>query len=151
MDEGARRRALVADGCYLVGGGALVASAFLRWIARGAGSGLRGHALVDALVALGKHVPAMSAGRLTVLWYLIPALGAGSWIAFGLAGARSRATRIVAVVGLVAVLMAAIAFRQLAGAARLGWGPKVAVLGGVLLCIGAWAPVLGRGEPALEP
>src|SRR6478672_8701073 len=104
MDEGARRRALVSDGCYLVGGGALVASAFLRWIARGAGSGLRGHALVDALVALGKHVPAMSAGRLTVLWYLIPALGAGSWIAFGLAGARSRATRIVAVVGLVAVL-----------------------------------------------
>ena len=100
--------------------------------------------LVDAIVALGKHVPALSAGRLTVLWYLIPALGAGSWIAFGVAGARSRATRVVAVVALVAVLMAAVAFRQLAGAARLGWGPKVAVLGGVLLCVGAWAPVRRR-------
>jgi hypothetical protein len=144
MDEGARRRALVSDGCYLVGGAALVASAFLHWIARGAGSGLRGHALVDAIVALGKHVPALSVGRLTVLWYLIPALGATSWIAFGVAGARSRAARIVAVIALVAVLIAAVAFRQLAGTARLGWGPKVALLGSVLLCVGAWTPVRDR-------
>lgn len=140
MDEGARRRALFADGCYLVGGGALVASAFLQWIARGAGSGLRGHALVDALVALGNHVPALSAGRLTIVWYLVPALGAVSWIVFGVAGARTRAVRIAAVVAFAVVLVAALAFRRLAGTADLGWGPKVALAGGVLLCIGAWVP-----------
>jgi hypothetical protein len=141
MDEGARRRALLVEVCYLLGGAALVASAFLHWIARGTGSGLRGHALVDALAALGKHVPALSVGRLTVLWYLIPALGSLSWITFGVAGVRSRASRIVAVVALVAVVLAVLAFRQLAGTARLGWGPKVALVGGVLLCVGAWLPV----------
>jgi hypothetical protein len=139
MGEGARRRALLADGCYLVGGAALVASAFLHWIARGAGSGLRGHDLVDAVVALGKHVPALSAGRLTVVWYLIPALGAASWIVFGLFGARGRAARAVAVAAVVTTVMADVAFRRLAGSARLGWGPKVALLGGAMVFAGAWA------------
>ena len=140
MDEGARRRALLVDGCYLAGGAALVASAFMHWIARGAGSGLRGHRLIDALFALGKHVPALSAGRLTILWYLVPALGAGSWIAFGLAGGRARAPRIIAVAALVIVFIAAFAFWRLAGTARLGWGPKVALGGGVVLCASAWVP-----------
>jgi hypothetical protein len=140
MAEGLRRRALLADGCYLLGGAALVASAFVHWIARGAGSGLRGHALVDALVALGKHVPALSVGRLTILWYLVPALGAVSWIAFGVFGGRSRAARMVALVALLVVVVVAVAFRQLAGTARLGWGPKVALLGGLALCGGAWVP-----------
>ena len=140
MGEGSRRRALIADGCYLAGGALLVASAFLRWIARGAGSGLRGHALVDALVALGRHVPALSAGRLTILWYLVPALGAASWITFGVAGARSRGSKIVAIAALIGVCAAAGAFRQLAGTARLGWGPKVALVGGIAMFAGAWAP-----------
>ena len=136
----ARRRALLADGGYLVGGALLVASAFLHWIARGAGSGLRGHALVDALVALGKHVPALSSGRLTVLWYLVPALGAASWIVFGVVGSRTRATRVVAALALVTVLIADGAFRHMVGTARLGWGPKVALVGAVLLALGAWVP-----------
>ena len=140
MGEGARRRRLFADASYLLGGAALVASAFVHWIARGAGSGLRGHALVDALVALGKHVPALSAGRLTILWYLVPALGAVSWIAFGVFGGRSRAARMVSLLALVVVVAVAVAFRQLAGTARLGWGPKVALLGGLALCGGAWVP-----------
>jgi hypothetical protein len=139
VDEGARRRRLLADACYLLGGAALVASAFVHWIARGAGSNLRGHALVDALVGLGRHVPALSAGRLTIIWYLVPALGAVSWIAFGLKG-RGRTARIVAVMAFVVVSLAAIAFRDLAGTARLGWGPKVALAGGVLLMVGAWVP-----------
>ena len=116
------------------------APAVLQWIARGTGSGLRGHALVDALAALGKHVPALSAGRLTVLWYLVPALGAVSWIVYGLVGARSRTARVVAALATVTVFVAAGAFRHLAGTARLGWGPKVALLGGVMLSVGAWAP-----------
>jgi hypothetical protein len=147
MGEGARRRALVADGCYLVGGALLVASAFLHWIARGAGSGLRGHALVDAIVALGKHVPALSSGRLTIVWYLVPALGAASWIGFGLFGARGRATRIIGAAALVTVLVAFGAFRHLVGTARLGWGPKVALLGGVMLAVGAWVPDAWLGLP----
>jgi hypothetical protein len=152
MGEGARRRALLADGCYLVGGALLVASAFLHWIARGAGSGLRGHALVDAIVALGKHVPALSSGRLTILWYLVPALGAASWIVFGIRGSRTRATRIVAAAALVTVFAAAFAFRHLVGAARLGWGPKVALLGGVMLVVGAWVPDawLGAHRPFMH-
>jgi hypothetical protein len=145
MGEGARRRAQVADVCYLVGGALLVASAFLHWIARGAGSGLRGHALVDAIVALGRHVPALSTGRLTIVWYLVPALGAASWIVFGILGARSRPTRIVGAAALVTVLVAAGAFRHLVGTARLGWGPKVALLGGVMLAAGAWVPDVWLG------
>jgi hypothetical protein len=150
MGEGLRRRAMIADACYLGGGALLVGSAFLHWIARGAGSGLRGHALVDAIVALGKHVPALSAARLTVVWYLVPALGAVSWIVFGVVGARSRGARVAALAGLVTALLAAGAFRQLAGTARLGWGPKVALLGGVMLAIGAWVPDawLGARLPA---
>jgi hypothetical protein len=140
VGEGWRRRALLADGCYLLGGGALVASAFLHWIARGAGSGLRGHQLIDALVGLGRHVPALSAARLTVVWYLVPALGAVSWITFGVVGARTRSTRIVALAALVVVIVAAAAFRHLAGTARLGWGPKVALFGGLALTAGAWLP-----------
>jgi len=140
MDEGTRRRALIADGCYLVGGAALVASAFLHWIARGAGSGLRGHALFDALVALGKHVPALSVGRLTILWYLVPALGAASWITFGVVGARARASKGVALAAFVGVIVAAVAFVHLAGTARLGWGPKVALAGGIVMFAGAWIP-----------
>ena len=140
MGEGARRRAIVADACALAGGAALVASAFLHWVARGAGSGLRGHALVDALVAVGRSVPAFSAGRLTILWYLIPALGAASWIAFGLFGPRSRTARGIAVAAVVVVLATTGAFVHLAGRARLGWGPKVALLGCVLLVAGTWVP-----------
>ncbi len=140
MGEVSRRRARFADGCYLGGGAALLASAFMHWIARGTGSGLRGHALVDTLVALGKHVPALSAARLTILWYLVPALGAVSWIVYGLLGARSRGARFVALAALVVSVLSAGAFRQLAGTARLGWGPKVALLGGVALCAGAWVP-----------
>jgi hypothetical protein len=140
MGEGARRRAIVADACALAGGAALVASAFLHWVARGAGSGLRGHALVDALVALGRSVPGLSAGRLTILWYLVPALGAASWIAFGLFGPRSRVARGIAVAAVVVVLATTGTFVHLAGRARLGWGPKVALVGCLLLVAGTWVP-----------
>ncbi len=140
---------LLADACYLAGGGALVASAFVHWIARGAGSGLRGHALVDALVALGRHDPALSSGRLTVLWYLVPALGAVSWIAFGVLGARERAARAVALGALLVVLLTCAAFLRLAGLARLGLGPKLALAGGVMVVVGAWAPTVSVSVSAV--
>jgi hypothetical protein len=146
VGEGARRRAIVADACSLIGGAALVASAFLHWIARGAGSGLRGHELIDALVALGRNVPALSAGRLTVLWYLVPALGAASWIAFGVFGPRSRTVRGIALASVIVVLLIVSAFVHLAGRARLGWGPKIALLGCVMLFAGTWVPARWLGE-----
>lgn len=130
----------VADGCYLAGGGALFASAFLYWVNRGPGSGLRGHALVDAVVALGREVPLLSTGRLTILWYLVPALGTASWIACGLGGARSRASRIIAGAAIVVTLAVAGAFLRSLSFSRLGWGPKIAVIGAIALGLAAWWP-----------
>jgi hypothetical protein len=144
-----RARFGVADGVYLVGGAALVVSAFLSWVARGPGSGLHGHDLVDTVVALGNNVPALSAGRLTIVWYLLPALGAAGWIAFGLVGARALAGRIIAAAG---ALMAAFTFGifvRLVGWDRLGWGPKVALLGGICLVLGAWLPLRKNASAGL--
>jgi hypothetical protein len=135
------RRALVAEVAYVAGGAALFASAFVRWVARGAGSGLRGHALIDAVVALGGAVPGLSIARLTVVWYLVPAFGAVSWIACGLTGPRSRASRAVAAVTLVTIVLIVGVFVHLVGFARLGWGPKLAFGGAVVLAASAWLRV----------
>jgi hypothetical protein len=134
------RAAPVAEVVYLAGGAALLGSAFIQWVARGEGSGLRGHALVDAVVALGRHVPALSIGRLTVLWYLVPALGAISWIVCGLTGPRSGASRGLAGTALVMSALTFAAFVRLVGVDRLGWGPKLALAGAVALCLAAWFP-----------
>jgi hypothetical protein len=130
----------VADAGYLAGGAALFASAFLQWVTEGPGSGLRGHALVDAVVALGRQVPAMSTGRLTILWYLVPALGAASWVVGGLRGARDRVSRVVAGAAFTVSIVVALAFIRLVGLSGLGWGSKVAVAGAVVLCASAWWP-----------
>jgi hypothetical protein len=128
--------------------GALLASAFVHWVAVGAGSGLRGHALVDAVVDLGRHVPGLSAGRLTVVWYLVPATGAVAWISCGFTGARSLASRIIAIAALVLALLAWVTFARLLGDAKLGWGPKLAFAGAAVLCAAAFAPerVLSGGR-----
>lgn len=127
------RREFVAELAYVAGGAALFASAFVRWIARGAGSGLRGHALVDAVVALGGTVPGLSIARLTVLWYLVPAFGALSLIACGLTGPRSRVSRIAGGGALATTAIVAAVFVHLVGFARLGWGPKLALAGAIVL------------------
>ena len=129
----------------------LFASAFLQWVASGPGSGLRGHALVDAIIALGRHVPALSSGRLTILWYLVPALGTATWIACGLGGSRSRASRIIAGAALVVTVLVAAAFIHLVGLSRLGWGPKIAVAGAVVLCLAAWWPISARRGSGPSP
>ncbi len=151
MTPDARRR--VADALVLVGGALLVASAFAHWVSRGYGSGLRGHALVDALVNVGRHFPGLSAARLTILWYLVPALGAASWIAAGLRGAGSRAAHVVAVASAVAAAAAFIAFGWLVGFSHLGLGAWMAVVGAGGLVVGSWfvapryakQPATGRG------
>jgi hypothetical protein len=134
------RTAPVAEALYLAGGAALLGSGFIHWVGRGEGSGLRGHALVDAVVALGRHVPALSIGRLTVLWYLVPALGAVSWIVCGLSGPRSAASRWLAGAALGMSVLVFGAFVRLVGVDRLGWGPKVALAGAVALCLASWLP-----------
>jgi len=112
---------------------------------RGAGSRLRGHALVDAIIATSRHLPGLSAGRLTVLWYLVPAAGAASWIALGLGGAASRATRVVAVVAVVVALGSVAAIASLTGYARLGPGAWMALTGAGALVVGSWVLAARRG------
>jgi hypothetical protein len=130
-----RRRGQVAAVVYFLGGGALLASSLLHWVAHGPGSGLRGHELIDAIVGLGRHVPALSAARLTVVWYLVPALGAVSWIVLGWRGVRSRSALVVAVVALVAALLAVGAFIRLVGVGDLGPGGWIAAIGALLLTV----------------
>ena len=113
-------------------------SAFMHWVSSGYGSGLRGHALIDALVAAGRHVPGESVAQLTVLWYLVPALGAASWIAIGLRGANSRAARVIAVLAAVASLASILAIVRLVGFSRLGAGAWMALTGAAALLVGSW-------------
>jgi hypothetical protein len=140
------RRRRVADALVLVGGAALVASAFSHWVSRGYGSGLRGHELVDALISVGRHFPGLSAARLTILWYLVPALGASSWIASGWRGADSRAARVVAAAAAAAAAAAFAAFGWLVGYSHLGTGAWLAVAGAAALVVGSWvlAPAAAR-------
>jgi hypothetical protein len=131
-------RRVAADVLVALGGAALVASAFAHWVSEGVGSGLRGHDLVDAVIAVGRHLPGLSAARVTVLWYLVPASGAASWIALGLSGAGSRATRVVAIVAALVTAAAAAAIGGFVGYARLGAGAGLALTGAAALVIGAW-------------
>ena len=116
----------------------------------GYGSSLRGHALVDALIAVGHHFPGLSAARLTILWYLVPALGASSWIVLGLRGAGSRAARIVAAASVVVAAAAFGAFGWLIGFAHLGAGAWLAVVGAAALVAGSWL-VLPRTRSGPPP
>jgi hypothetical protein len=129
----------VADLLVIGGGALLVLSAFMHWVSRGYGSGLRGHALIDAVVAVGRNFPGLSVARLTVLWYLVPAFGAASWIACGLRGAGDRATRVVAVCAALAAVLAALAIVRLVGVDHLGAGAWAAVVGAAALTVGSWA------------
>jgi hypothetical protein len=141
----ASTRARLADGALLLAGGALLASAFLPWVRHGPGHTLHGHALVDAVVALGNTVPGLSAARLTVLWYLIPAAGALTWVALGVVGPGSVATRIVTIAGLVAAIGAFVAFGRALGFESLGSGAFVALAGGLVGVAGAFvAPSRSR-------
>ena len=133
------RRRVAADSLVVLGGAALVASAFAHWVSEGVGSGLRGHDLVDAVIAVGRHLPGLSATRVTVLWYLVPASGAASWIALGLSGAGSHATRILAVVAAIVTVGSVATIGGLVGYARLGFGAWLATLGAAALVIGTWA------------
>jgi hypothetical protein len=128
-------RLRVADWIALAGGAALVASIALHWVSSGPGSSLRGHDLVDAVVRLGRSVPGLSSARLTVLWYLVPALGALSWVTVGVWGAASRATRVVAIAATIAALLAVAAFARLTGLSDLGPGAFAAAAGAVTLLV----------------
>ena len=146
------RRRIAAEALVVCGGVALVASAFMHWVRRGTGSGLRGHALVDAIIAVGRHFPGMSGARLTVLWYLVPAAGAASWIATGLRGAGSRAARVTAVVAAIAAVVSIAAIGWLVGYSDLGVGAWLALAGAVALVLASWvvAPRRARSGPSVR-
>lgn len=134
----ADRQRFAADALVITGGAAMLVSAFAHWVSRGTGSGLRGHALVDAIIAVGRDFPGMSGARLTVLWYLVPATGAASWIATGLWGAGSRAARAIAVVAVVVALVSIGAIGWIAGYTHLGFGAWLALGGAVALVVASW-------------
>jgi hypothetical protein len=127
----------------LLAGAALLASAFLPWVRRGPGHTLHGHALVDTVVALGNTVAGLSAARLTVLWYLIPAVGALLWISVGALGPSAITTRVIAIVGLVVALGAFVAFGHALGIGALGSGAFVALAGGLIGVVGAFVAPSG--------
>ena len=86
-------------------------------------------------------LPGVSGARLTVLWYLVPALGAASWIAVGLTGPASWWSRGVALAALVVAALAFLAFARLAGVRDLGIGAPLASLGACALGVGV---LIGR-------
>lgn len=141
------RRRIASDALVTLGGGALIASAFAHWISEGDGSGLRGHALIDAIVSVGRHFPGLSAARLTVLWYLVPASGAASWIATGLWGAGSRWARIAAGVAAFSVALSTVAFGWMVGFSHLGPGVWLGLSGAAALLV-ATRFVAPRGATA---
>ena len=133
------RRARSADWICAAGGVALLSSLWLPWVRKGAGSTLRGHDLVDALVAIGRTYPGLSGARLTVLWYLVPALGALAWVVVGMAGTASRVALVHAVVTVVVVALVFLAFVRLAGLDDLGAGAFSALLGALAVAAAAVA------------
>jgi hypothetical protein len=92
---------------------------------------------VDVVVRLGRSVPGLSSARLTVVWYLVPALGALSWVTVAVWGASSRVTRAVAITAAIATALAVAAFARLTGLADLGPGALAAAAGAVTLLVGS--------------
>lgn len=124
-----------------VGGGALLLlSSTLHWVRRGPGATFRGQDLVDALIALGHHVPALSATRLAILWYLVPAMGALAWVVVGFASHRRALVKGHAIATLVIVVGVVFAFTRLTRWSRLGPGVLVALAGAALITVAAFTP-----------
>ena len=145
------RRRVAADVLVIVGGArARAVGVHALGVDAAYGSGLRGHALIDAIVAAGRHFPGLSVARLTVLWYLVPALGAASWIATGLRGAgqprdaRRRGARRAS-----PRCCRSLAIVRLVGFDHLGLGAWVALAGAAALVVGSWivAPRRARLGP----
>ena len=106
---------------------------------RGDGSGLRGHALIDAIVAVGRHFPGHVGGAAhgaLVSRARARCARAGSRPA--LRGAGSRAARVVAVGGARRRVGRVVAFGRLVGFAHLGAGAWLALAGAVALVVGSW-------------
>ena len=109
---------------------------------------MRGYHLVDALVGLGRAVPGLSGGRLTLLWYLVPACAALSWIVYGLAKPGGRAVRAVGAATVVVVGLVLAAFVRAVGVRGAGLGAALALAGAIALVVGAWLPSPRAARPA---
>jgi hypothetical protein len=145
------RRRHLADAVALAGGVLLVVSAWLPWVRRGPGRSLHGHALADAVVALANNdVPGVSAGRLAVGWYLVPILGALTWIVVGVAHSWPRVQVGYAVATFVVVGLIVVAFGRVVGFGDLGLGALVAAAGALLVPAGllvGWRAAAGAASP----
>ncbi len=89
--------------------------------------------MIDAIVALGDTLPGLSAARLAVLWYLVPASGAALWIAVGLDAGRRTSAAVAALVTMLVV----VGFARLAGVGDLGAGAWLATGGAIVAGVAA--------------
>jgi hypothetical protein len=118
-----------------LGGLAIVASAFLPWVAHGAGSSLDLHDLGD--LVLGGDVSAVVPRWVGLAAYVIPVIGALLIVTAAVEGRRAR--RLTAVWGVAAVLLiAAAAILPFFHHGRPSLGQLVAGVGAVLSCTGTF-------------
>ena len=89
--------------------------------------------MIDAIVALGDTLPGLSAARLAVLWYLVPASGAVLWIAVGFDAGRRTSAAVAALVTMLVV----VGFARLAGVGDLGAGAWLATGGAIVAGVAA--------------
>jgi hypothetical protein len=138
-----RVRSPLAEAFALAGGAALVTSACLPWIADGPGKSLHGHAFIDAVIALGNtRISGGQLARLAVCWYVIPALGALTWLVVGTAGVAARVARLLAISSAALTVTALLAFGRVIGYENLAAGPYVAIVGALLVNAGAIAALI---------
>ncbi len=130
------------DLCFASGALALLSAAFLHWVRRGPGAALRGHDLIDAIARIAQRTQfgGWQVALLTIVWYLVPATGALAWLVVGFGAPHARSGRAVAALALIATSLAvgAIGFRLHWN--RLGIGADAAILGTILLLLGATIP-----------
>ena len=136
--DGRRRlaRSDLFDLVALAGGAALCLSPLLRWVRRGPGHTLSGRDMIDALVALGSDIPGLSAARLALAWYLVPASGAAIWVAVGF----DRGRRSVSIAAAIVTALVLAAFARLSGVGALGPGAWLAGAGAATALTATLAP-----------
>jgi hypothetical protein len=130
----ARRHA--RDFGFVAGGALLVISSLCFWVSSGAGSTLRGHALIDAIESLSHGHSSAWTTVLTLVWYAVPACGALAWIVVGFGDPQGPSGRALAIATAVIVATIDVYFFAKVGS-RAGLGVYLAAAGALTLTLAA--------------
>ena len=109
------------------------------WVRSGAGSTLRGHALIDTLNSLAHGQSSAWVTVLTLLWYAVPACGALAWIVVGFGDPRARSGRATALAAVIVTATIDVYFFTKVGT-RVGAGVYLAAAGALTLAISSVVP-----------